>query len=711
MSNIFKIFRKDLRGLVTNFFALVVAIGLCILPALYAWFNIYSNWDPYGNTGNIQIAVANLDEGWTTDEGEFINMGDDLEEQLRAKTTIDYVFLDTEEEAVDGISAGTYYAAVVIDSDFTYSMYNSIMESIDNPKITYYVNGKKNAVATKITDSAVGSIKTTVNEQFIRTLAQQLFTDANGVSDDLEEDDVVGDFMDKLAIIQEKLDSYDEMIDSFIKANEAMIEVMNDASGDMVVAQGNIEEGAENLEEAQGRLDETSSSFNQFSGEVSSSLYTIEASINKISAEISAAKLDTDVATLQTDIDAIKADASDLLEAYGGLEKAVSAVYEASGQTEPSWMSQSIQAAELAAGVISAMGSNVDLGAMTGTSLQVMQTQLGSASSSIEELRLMYVNSLVPNVNNLLDSMKSILCSAETMMNSLGSAAGHVGGTLESLAGTFDALNMSMDEFQSVIRKYSATLSALLEVVEGLEDSDALAALLTFLSGDPDVLADFFSEPVQVESHYIYEIANYGSGVAPFYTTLAIWVGMTILVSLVKVHAEYDDLKDVKPHQLFLGRYILFFLLSQLQALIIVLGDLYILKIQCVEPFYFWLAAAMASFTFSLLVYALTISFGDIGKALAVVVMVIQIAGSGGTYPIEALPTFFQKVYIFFPFPYAIDAMRECIGGMYQGKYMTCMLQMGLFCVAALIVGLVIRKPFIHVNHFIEERMEDTEIL
>ena len=198
---------------------------------------------------------------------------------------------------------------------------------------------------------------------------------------------------------------------------------------------------------------------------------------------------------------------------------------------------------------------------------------------------------------------------------------------------------------------------------------------------------------------------------APFYTTLAIWVGMTILVSLVKVNANTKELVDPRPSQLYFGRYLTFFLLSQIQALIIVLGDLYILKIQCPHPVAFIATGAITSLTFSLLIYSLTISFGDIGKAAAVVIMVIQIAGSGGTYPIEALPSFFRAVYIFFPFPYAINSMRECIGGMYENTLGKCYIQLLLFCAASLMIGLIVRKPFIKLNHFIEKRMEDTEML
>ena len=234
---------------------------------------------------------------------------------------------------------------------------------------------------------------------------------------------------------------------------------------------------------------------------------------------------------------------------------------------------------------------------------------------------------------------------------------------------------------------------------------------MNLLAGNPDMYGDFFSQPVKVEEHYVYEIANYGSGVAPFYTVLAIWVGMTILVSILKVHVDKKDFPYAKPYEYYFGRYLLFLLLSEIQAMVIVIGDLYIFGVQCKYPAELFLVAAVTSLTFSLLIYSLTISFGDIGKALAVVVMVIQIAGSGGTYPIEALPAFFRNVYIFFPFPYSINAMRECIGGMYHQDLVLDLLKLLIFCVASLAIGLWIRIPFMGLNHFIEKRMEDTRMM
>ena len=144
MHNILTIIKRDIKALLTHFFPLVIAIGLCMLPPLYAWFNIYSNWDPYGNSSNVKIAVASEDVGWTDDEtGESYNAGDDVIDSLKENNSIDWVMLDSSEKAVDGVKSGAYYAAVVLSDDFSRNMYHGFMDGLKQPTITYYENEKK----------------------------------------------------------------------------------------------------------------------------------------------------------------------------------------------------------------------------------------------------------------------------------------------------------------------------------------------------------------------------------------------------------------------------------------------------------------------------------------------------------------------------------------------------------------------------------------
>jgi len=275
-----------------------------------------------------------------------------------------------------------------------------------------------------------------------------------------------------------------------------------------------------------------------------------------------------------------------------------------------------------------------------------------------------------------------------------------------------DLANKSFQGMEKQLGEVSGKLGSIAEIVSGVSDAELTQRFLAFLEGNPDDYGAFFAKPVTMEAVPVYPVDNYGSGVAPFYTTLALWVGGVVLVSLIKVRAHSDGLKKKpKEYELYFGRYLLFFVLGVIQTVIIVWGDLYILHIQCLHPGRFLLASLLASLTFTLLIYSFTLSFGDIGKALIVVIMVIQIAGSSGTYPIEILPEFYRKVYIFFPFPYAINAMREAVCGMYGQDYTICLLQLCLFAVAALVLGLVIRLPFIRINHFVERRMEDTGMM
>lgn len=769
MKNIFRIFRADVKGLLKNFLALVIAVGLCALPALYAWFNIYANWDPYANTGNIRIAVASLDKGWTNKDGDKLNMGQNVIDNLKESDSIGWVFLDTEKEALDGVYSGDYYAAVVIDEDFTYSMYNAIADNFTNPKITYYENQKKNAVASKITDTAVSTLQTSINEQFIKAVTETVFQTTNGISDELSDTDAVNTFIQKIDAVNENLKGYSSMIDSFMAGNVSIGDATNDANNTLSQGQSLIGDGIGKLEEGQKGLDSTQASFQNFSTNITNSMNQIQNSINTISNQISQAQLEQNAETLTNDLKDIMDNAKALSDEIQSMQKQLQDTQkeqteenvqdvlkqleelknkadglQQSGSLDMDSIKESIeqQKKDLEDKVNNLNDQNQDTvnkeldgikdkvdeigqkaqdavdkdtaktvsdGIKKG--VQTVQNSLSTYADTVKQMNELYNNRVVPQVNTMISNLSDTLQNVESLLTNLSSTMDGMKDIFQGVDTTLGTLNTSMSQLQGVINKTSDKLTDVLDRLKGASESEQMDIIMQLLAGDPDTYSEFFSQPVEVEDHYIYEIANYGSGVAPFYSTLAIWVGMTILVSLVKVHADKEGLVQVKPHELFFGRYLLFFLLSQIQTLVIVLGDLYLLKIQCLYPLEFWIASAVASFAFSMLIYALTIAFGDIGKALAVVVMVIQIAGSGGTYPIEALPSFFKAVYIFFPFPYAINAMRECIGGMYQNTYSLCLLELLVFAVAGLLVGLVIRIPFIRINHYIEKRMEDTKML
>ena len=234
------------------------------------------------------------------------------------------------------------------------------------------------------------------------------------------------------------------------------------------------------------------------------------------------------------------------------------------------------------------------------------------------------------------------------------------------------------------------------------------------ISGDKDSISSFLAAPVELKTNEVYPVENYGSSMAPFYSTLSIWIGGIVLVAMLKVTVSENStagLKRLKLHQIYLGRYLIFLILGLLQSTLICLGDLFYLGIQCEHPFLFLFAGWISSIVYVNIIYTLTVSFGDIGKAVSVVLLVMQVAGTGGTFPIEVAPGFFKAVYPLLPFTHSMAAMREAVGGLYGMDYWIDLGKLCIFFVVSLIVGLVLRKPIIKMNEAFSEKLEETKIM
>lgn len=713
MKIILKIFKNDLIGIKGSILTIVLAVGLCILPALYAWFNIFANGDPYANTGNINIAVVNLDKGSDDGSGNTVNMGQSVTDKLKEQTSIGWVFPDSESAAIEGVKSGKFYAAVVIDADFSSNMYNALTDNFINPSFTYYENEKKNAVAPKITDTAVSTLKTSINETYIKAISEKLLSSLDNSDTQLSADINSGTFVTSLKTLDDNLAGYQDMITSIIKANKQLVKD-NNLKAASTKSTDAIKKADAAIDSSLSDMDQTGSSYYQLRDNLQSQIDSITNDIKSLETSAKLATLKDDTDDISADLDNIKSDAEALNKKLDAIETFVKSLPVSSIDK----VKESIDRLDEMKSQVDTLTSlteetmdNLDFSKIASIESD-LTAKLSSVSNAIDTVDNTFSQKIVPDLDNILLNIKEALKNAQNLLKTLNETIVSTSTVFDNYKGTIDSMNTSLSDLSDLIGDVREKIATAISDINKASDSEAAAAILAFLNGDAKELATFLSKPVKVDEHYYYHIANYGSSMSPFYSVLAIWVGMTILVSLMKVHvndAEY--LKDARPHQLFWGRYLIFFLLSQLQVLVIVLGDLYLLKIQCLHPFAFWAVAALTGFTFSLLIYSLTISFGDIGKALAVVIMVLQIAGSGGTYPIEALPGFFRQAYIFFPFPYAINAMRECIGGMYHHDIFVYLAELSLFIVVALVIGLIIRKPFIRIMHFIEKRMEDTQMM
>lgn len=733
MENIIQIFKDDVRGLGKNILALVIALGLCVIPSLYAWFNIYSNWDPYANTGNVSIAVASSDAGYMKDDGTYVNMGDAVIEQLEENDKLGWTFPATPQDAIDGVYSGEYYAALIMEEDFSQSMYDCLANGMEHPKILYYENEKKNAIAVKITDSGTSSLQQSINQEFTEVVVTTLAENLDTIAGD-DDGSLYNQLLTQLNSVNDNLLSYNALLSSFIECNTSLSDTVLDMKtvvSKLTSTMNSINSTANTAKsEAKAAADKLQSGVNTASNVANTA---IGVKLNKMAVAVTAANNAVNVAQQQLAknenptliADSLNSTASNMstisstaLDIANDLEQ-----YKGNGvddqivslQDRLKNMSTRASVAKEAASKAANTSKKVELtaGAIADANRQIISAGIDQAVAQIPSLNQEIYGDLSSKVQQAAGSVNS---SIDRTVNALPSGqsvdVSGMGDVLDGISASLLAGNDALAGTQTILSNATNKLTNIITQLESVSDGEQYQKLMEIMENDPSLYGEFLSQPVMVTTQPVYETTNYGSAVTPFYTTLALWVGAIILVSLMKVKVvPKGSYQNAKDYELFFGRYILFFLLGQLQSLICVYGDLNLLGVQCHEPGKLYLIGAVTSFTFTLMIYTLTISFGDIGKAFAVVIMVIQIAGSSGTYPIELLPDIFQAIYRYFPFPYAINAMRETISGMYENDYSIYMGQLLIFAVASLVVGLVIRKPFMKVNHFIEERMEDTQLM
>lgn len=744
MRTIKKIFIDDVVGLVKNFFALVIVVGICFLPALYAWFNIYSNWDPYGNTGALKFAAISLDEGYTDENGEYHNQGDTIIENLHENTAVDWQFVKSADEAIEGVYSGKYYAAVVVDKDFTYNMYNVFTEEIDRPTLHFYENQKKNPVATKISDTVVQTLQNNINVAFTEVVVSGVFSSASDFSVEIQEQGGVDKVLEKLRGLSGDLTRYQNTINTIIANDAALKSNLNLAKTDASNLKNQAEKSAKAIGNTAGVSGTVNTTLDSYSKDISEAMDIVYSKSQDMRKNIDVSRATEDAnkmasttkqflmdaadveyrlaavaAGIPTDkIDTYKNTAISLLDGVIAIKTILNLdTSNEISQRESIAKIDATNIKEQSAEVMSKAEknkeaiSNIDTNQLVANGSDQLKKAINEADAKTVAFQDAFNNKLRPGVSSNIASLTKTLNDTNTLLNSVGSTFGNLMVMFDAINGSIDCANTSLEKTGDAITYVNGRLIDVINNVEKAGESEKLQVLVNALSGDPEVYGKFFSTPVDVVTEAVYPIENYGSAVAPFYSTLAFWVGALILTAIIKVTPDKNKYPNASQRQLYFGRYALYWVLGQFQSIIIVAGDILLLHVQCIHPGLFFLAGSFIATTFTLLIYSLVVTWGDAGKALAVVLVVIQIAGSSGTYPIELLPEFFKKVYIFFPFPYAINAIRECLCGMYELDYLKYLGTLIVFMGVSLVIGLLIRIPFEPINHYMEERMEDTKMM
>lgn len=703
MITIFRVFLSDVKRLRSNVVAIVIIMGLSIIPALYAWFNIMSNWDPYGTSATSQMKVAVCSQDSGVEIGSLsLNVGDEVITGLKENTTIGWVFTASKDEALEGVNSGDYYAALIVPESFTTDFISFLGGDPKNPTIAYYENSKKNAIATKITGKAKTAVQEQVNQKVISTLTEVL-TESGKILAENDENgvDIVVSTADQLDELDSSLQTYVNILNTFSLVTASASDLAESAQSLLINTQGIFDSSQDSVSNMQSSVLSSAQTADTVSSLIGISLDSVEQDLTLLSDQMDTLTVGDSFDSIRNQVDTAKtmskSTISVLKDIFGETDQYVSAVDKSFKQLNTD---------------LTAFKKDANVTAQSLKHLKrTIKADIKDCKNSIRKIRNTYQYQVQPDVSRSVLRMEQALIQTGKMLNNIESSFGTIDRALESYQTTLDSgtddITATKDyivSLQSDIRKLSKSLRA-------LSGDEQYNEMMDLLKNDPTLMASFMASPVSMETKEVYPIETYGSAMAPFYTVLAIWVGALILVALIHVKvAPVENLK-VRPWQAYFGRYITFFLIGQAQTAITVLGDLFYVDIQCPHPFLFWLASAASSFVFTLLIYSLTVAMGNVGEAVAVIVMVIQVAGAGGTFPIEVLPEVYQMIYKFLPFTYCMNALRECVGGVYKNDYWMDLRALGIYILISLFIGLVVAVPLRRLNKVIERSKEKSKVM
>ena len=710
----FQIFKRDILRLLKNPVALVITIGICVIPSLYAWYNIVANWDPYGNTANIKVAVANNDQGTSNEYVGELNAGDETVSKLKENDQLGWVFTDAD-AAVEGVKSGEYYAAIVIPDDFSANLTSMLTGTFTQPQLEYYCNEKKNAIAPKVTDTGAETVEEQINETFVATVSETLVEKIQNAAGDLDAQgaETQGGILENVQRSNRALQDVRDALTGMQKTIATSKEAGAKADETLAALSGQIPSLVNALDKGDALLASARTSSRNFASSLNTTLShgltqmgkvssNANVAVGKLSGAISAAggKVDGALADVQmviNDVNGIIIDIREITGIDGGLILSALEEQLAELQTLKDALQDQSTDIQNSAGAIAGAVSSLD-----------SATQQGI--SAMEGVQQDMASTVLPQLSQGMDSFSEVSGDLTGVVTSLEPTIAQARGVLAQLTTTLGQASSTMSQADSSLEKLQGTLSTAANDVAALRASESLDKLDEILGASSADLADLMSSPVTLTTKAVYPVSNYGSGVAPFYTNLALWVGGCVLIAIIKLEVDGEGIGTFTATEGYFGRWLLLVVLGFAQAFIVCCGDL-VLGMQCLRPELFVLAGIFTSFVYVNIIYALASAFKHIGKALVVILVIVQIPGSSGMYPIEMMPDFFQYLHPLLPFTYGISAMRETIGGMYGMDYAINLGVLAVFLAVALFIGVKLRTLMLNLNLLFDKELERTGVM
>ena len=587
-----EIMKNNFKGAFSNPIVVIVLIGIIIIPSLYALLNIQACWDPYGNTGDVPFAIANLDDGASFNDKD-INVGKELVKDLKKNDKFEWTFV-SEDDLRNGVYNGTYYAGIVIPKNLSENIVSITGDNPQQAKLEYIVNMKTNPVATKLTDSGANAVYTSLNAKIVEII-------------DIAAYQKLGELQAGLAEGAQKLANGGKQL----QAGSAKVQA---GASQVKSGESQVKDGASQVKSGASSLNDGASQLKQGSDQLSDGASQVEKGSEELSAAVDPSLIPDGPIKDYAEGNVKLADGSSQVAA-GGKQLANGANQLANG------------------------GSQLADGA----------NQVAEGSSKLAEGSVS------------LASGATLLSNGAT--NALFAASSSLGSTANTLGG-----------------------------ITGI---------------DEDTLGDYFLSPVELERNELFSVNSYGSDVSPFYLVLSMWVGAVI--TCVMMNPGTSQGTKYSPFEMYFGKLLTYIIMSILQACVTIIGC-YLLGIQILNPILFIASCILVSMIFMILIYSIISAIGTVGKAIGVVLLVLQISATGGIYPIQIMHPFFRALYPYMPMTYGITLVREAQLGTVWSNYIPALAILLAIGFVTIIAAVIIKEKLDKPSHYFEEKLEESKL-
>ncbi|MEG0249811.1 MAG: YhgE/Pip domain-containing protein [Peptostreptococcus sp.] len=697
---VFNIYKNDLREISRNFAVLVVILGLTIVPSLYAWFNIKAFWDPYGSTKYLKVAVVNQDRGDKFRDQE-LNMGEKVVENLKANPSLDWQFVSKSRAEV-GLKTGEYYAIILIPPEFSSDLTSVTKKDVKKATIDYTVNEKINAVAPKITDSGANAITQQINKTLVETVSKVSLGALGGVSN------AMGDMDPRLDKMKDTLKRLDRQLDNLNKLSSTGDKTLNDlerslntTKNGMPNIQTTINDSKKLNSSIQNSLKDANTSFNDISPEIKSDLELTSDLIGQLS----------DLATGISDKGAIvnedavalllrmKSKTNSSINMIEGLIDVLERINRRDSPLLNSAISDLNDILKILEDLNNTISDSIRLAEsghdLSSDAVSKMVTLSDSLNRRVDDLLSHFDTKIANPINKIHKSTMTVTNDLSKVMDDANKIYPGINTLLSDATSITSTLKGTTSVTQDSIKILKDQVSDSIKNIEEIQNNEDFKDFNNIIKSNILDRVDFLKNPINLKENKIYKMENYGSAMTPFYSVLAAWVGGLVLVAVLstKVPGKNRSVDE------YFGRMMLYITLAVGQSLIIALGDFFILGVTAKHPVLFTLILIFCSIVFTVIIYSTVSLFGTVGKGICVFLLVIQIGGSGGTFPIQMTPDFFKAINSVIPFTYGINACREAVGGIYLPNLYHDLTALLIFMIIPLVFAILFKGPINRLGH------------